>query len=119
MLGTVYNAVLRSNTTMLFAVFGSAFGLQLAFDTTSDKIWDNINRGVGASGSLRVQDANAGGSDNGRTSSSDTWRPPRTTSRRATRQRLKHDIDISLRFLGTDACDGHVFYQMRNTNPRR
>ncbi|EOA84900.1 uncharacterized protein SETTUDRAFT_163697 [Exserohilum turcica Et28A] len=45
MLGTVYNAVLRSNTTMLFAVFGSAFGLQLAFDTTSDKIWDNINRG--------------------------------------------------------------------------
>ncbi|KAL6156695.1 qcr9 subunit 9 of the ubiquinol cytochrome-c reductase complex [Exserohilum turcicum] len=57
--------------------------------------------------------------DNGRTSSSDTWRPPRTTSRRATRQRLKHDIDISLRFLGTDACDGHVFYQMRNTNPRR
>ncbi|CAN9159426.1 unnamed protein product [Alternaria alternata] len=39
------SAVLRSNTTMLFAVFGSAFGLQLAFDTGSEKIWDSINRG--------------------------------------------------------------------------
>ncbi|KAF5852638.1 hypothetical protein GGP41_008037 [Bipolaris sorokiniana] len=59
MLGTVYNAVLRSNTTMLFTVFGAAFGLQLyesaegmeadgndrAFDTSSDKIWDRVNRG--------------------------------------------------------------------------
>ncbi|KAL6702974.1 Cytochrome b-c1 complex subunit 9, mitochondrial [Coniothyrium glycines] len=44
-LGTVYNAVLRSNTTMLFTVFGAAFGLQLAFDTGSEKIWDSINRG--------------------------------------------------------------------------
>ncbi|USP75177.1 Cytochrome b-c1 complex subunit 9, mitochondrial [Curvularia clavata] len=55
-----YSAVLRSNTTMLFTVFGAAFGLQLyvartrgrklmgdnrAFDTTSDKIWDSVNRG--------------------------------------------------------------------------
>ncbi|CAA9957033.1 hypothetical protein PTNB73_04082 [Pyrenophora teres f. teres] len=39
------SAVLRSNTTMLFTVFGAAFGMQLAFDTGSDKIWDNLNRG--------------------------------------------------------------------------
>ncbi|EUC32039.1 hypothetical protein COCMIDRAFT_79657, partial [Bipolaris oryzae ATCC 44560] len=39
------SAVLRSNTTMLFTVFGAAFGLQLAFDTSSDKIWDRVNRG--------------------------------------------------------------------------
>lgn len=44
-LGNVYNAVLRSNTTMLFTVFGAAFGMQLAFDTGSDKIWDAVNRG--------------------------------------------------------------------------
>ncbi|KAH7355584.1 ubiquinol-cytochrome c reductase complex 7.3 kda protein-like protein [Pyrenochaeta sp. MPI-SDFR-AT-0127] len=44
-LSTVYNAVLRSNTTMLFTVFGAAFGMQLAFDTSSDRIWDSVNRG--------------------------------------------------------------------------
>ncbi|EAT89894.2 hypothetical protein HBI56_033310 [Parastagonospora nodorum] len=42
---TVYNAVLRSNTTMLFTVFGAAFGMQLAFDTGSDKIWSTLNKG--------------------------------------------------------------------------
>ncbi|OAL01361.1 ubiquinol-cytochrome c reductase complex 7.3 kda protein-like protein [Phaeosphaeriaceae sp. SRC1lsM3a] len=45
MLGTVYNAVLRSNTTMLFTVFGAAFGMQLAYDTGSEKIWNSINKG--------------------------------------------------------------------------
>jgi hypothetical protein len=59
------SAVLRSNTTMLFTVFGAAFGLQLyvtharqhtasriltwddrAFDTGSEKIWNGINKGV-------------------------------------------------------------------------
>lgn len=94
-----------------------ADGNDRAFDTTSDKIWDNINRGVCNSDRLGAKNANAAGSANGRTSSTDTWRPPRTTSRKATRQRLEHDIDFSLRFLGTDTFDGHVFYQMRNTNP--
>ncbi|KAH7410227.1 ubiquinol-cytochrome c reductase complex 7.3 kda protein-like protein [Phaeosphaeria sp. MPI-PUGE-AT-0046c] len=64
MLGTVYNAVLRSNTTMLFTVFGAAFGMQLyvaieldirmymvlirvsrAYDTGSEKIWNSVNKG--------------------------------------------------------------------------
>ncbi|KAF2030854.1 ubiquinol-cytochrome c reductase complex 7.3 kda protein-like protein [Setomelanomma holmii] len=45
LLGNVYNAVLRSNTTMLFTVFGAAFGMQLAFDTGSEKIWNGLNKG--------------------------------------------------------------------------
>ncbi|KAF2012385.1 ubiquinol-cytochrome C reductase [Aaosphaeria arxii CBS 175.79] len=36
---------LRRNTTMLGTVFFSAFALQLAFDTGSDKIWDSVNKG--------------------------------------------------------------------------
>ncbi|KAF2268627.1 hypothetical protein CC78DRAFT_455201 [Lojkania enalia] len=36
---------LRSNYVMLGTVFGAAFGMQLAFDTGSDKIWDSINKG--------------------------------------------------------------------------
>ncbi|KAF1945818.1 ubiquinol-cytochrome c reductase complex 7.3 kda protein-like protein [Clathrospora elynae] len=38
MLGTVYNAVLRSNTTMLFTVFGAAFGMQLYVTTSQTRI---------------------------------------------------------------------------------
>ncbi|KAL5387751.1 hypothetical protein DPSP01_000612 [Paraphaeosphaeria sporulosa] len=41
----VYNTVFRSNVTMLTTVFASAFAMQLAFDTGSDRIWDSINRG--------------------------------------------------------------------------
>ncbi|KAF2687819.1 ubiquinol-cytochrome C reductase [Lentithecium fluviatile CBS 122367] len=41
----VYNTFLRRNFTMLGTVFVSAFALQMAFDTGSDRIWDSINRG--------------------------------------------------------------------------
>ncbi|KAJ4375100.1 qcr9 subunit 9 of the ubiquinol cytochrome-c reductase complex [Neocucurbitaria cava] len=44
-LSSVYNAVIRRNSTLLFTVFGAAFGMQLAFDTSSDKVWDAFNRG--------------------------------------------------------------------------
>ncbi|KAJ4312597.1 qcr9 subunit 9 of the ubiquinol cytochrome-c reductase complex [Neodidymelliopsis sp. IMI 364377] len=37
--------VMRSNITLLGTVFAAAFGMQLAFDTGSERIWDNINRG--------------------------------------------------------------------------
>ncbi|KAF2796553.1 ubiquinol-cytochrome C reductase [Melanomma pulvis-pyrius CBS 109.77] len=42
---TLYNIFLRRNTTMLATVFVSAFGLQLAFDSGSEKIWNTINKG--------------------------------------------------------------------------
>ncbi|CAO2654221.1 Nn.00g109540.m01.CDS01 [Neocucurbitaria sp. VM-36] len=44
-LTTDSSAVIRRNSTLLFTVFGAAFGMQLAFDTSSDKIWDAVNRG--------------------------------------------------------------------------
>ncbi|KAH7064804.1 cytochrome b-c1 complex subunit 9 [Macrophomina phaseolina] len=40
-----YNTLIKRNTVFLATVFVSAFGAQLAFDTTSDKIWDSINKG--------------------------------------------------------------------------
>ncbi|KAH6643957.1 cytochrome b-c1 complex subunit 9 [Boeremia exigua] len=42
---TIYNTVFRSNITLLGTVFATAFGMQLAFDTGSERIWDGINRG--------------------------------------------------------------------------
>ncbi|KAF2876771.1 ubiquinol-cytochrome C reductase [Massariosphaeria phaeospora] len=36
---------LRSNTSMLATVFVSAFGLQLAFETGSDRLWNRLNKG--------------------------------------------------------------------------
>ncbi|OSS49236.1 hypothetical protein B5807_05298 [Epicoccum nigrum] len=42
---TVYNTVIRSNITLLGTVFAAAFGMQLAFDTGSDRVWDSMNRG--------------------------------------------------------------------------
>jgi hypothetical protein len=58
-----------------------------AFDTGSEKIWNTLNKGVRRIARIAVTMANAMGSDNGRTSSTDTWRRPRTTSRAATRFR--------------------------------
>ncbi|KAF2753688.1 ubiquinol-cytochrome c reductase complex 7.3 kda protein-like protein [Pseudovirgaria hyperparasitica] len=42
---TIYNSLFRRNTTMLFTVFATAFGIQLAFDTGSERLWSAINRG--------------------------------------------------------------------------
>ncbi|KAF1963447.1 ubiquinol-cytochrome c reductase complex 7.3 kda protein-like protein, partial [Byssothecium circinans] len=40
-----HSTFVRSNTAMLGTVFFAAFGMQLAFDTSSERIWDSINRG--------------------------------------------------------------------------
>ncbi|KAI5848135.1 cytochrome b-c1 complex subunit 9 [Tricharina praecox] len=42
---TIYNAVFRRNHIFVGAVFTGAFAFEMLFDTTSDKIWDRINRG--------------------------------------------------------------------------
>ncbi|KAF2240815.1 putative ubiquinol-cytochrome C reductase complex, subunit X [Trematosphaeria pertusa] len=41
----IYNTFLRRNVTMLGTVFVSAFAMQLAFDTASQRTWDSINKG--------------------------------------------------------------------------
>ncbi|KAI1473751.1 hypothetical protein K445DRAFT_319520 [Daldinia sp. EC12] len=40
-----YNAFFRSNWQMLGVVFTSAFAFEMVFDTSMNKLWDNINRG--------------------------------------------------------------------------
>ncbi|KAL1884287.1 hypothetical protein VTK73DRAFT_3271 [Phialemonium thermophilum] len=42
---TIYNIFFRRNWAMLGTVFVSAFAFQLGYDSTMNKIWDNINRG--------------------------------------------------------------------------
>ncbi|KAF3051359.1 hypothetical protein E8E11_010080 [Didymella keratinophila] len=45
LLTTDRSAIIRSNITLLGTVFVSAFGMQLAFDQGSERIWNNINKG--------------------------------------------------------------------------
>ncbi|PSK46523.1 hypothetical protein B9Z65_5491 [Elsinoe australis] len=39
------SGLIKRNTVFLGTVFASAFALEIAFDTTSNKIWDAVNRG--------------------------------------------------------------------------
>ncbi|CAL3973117.1 hypothetical protein PZA11_005439 [Diplocarpon coronariae] len=41
----IYNLFFRKNYTMLGLVFASAFGFEMAWDTTTDKLWDRVNKG--------------------------------------------------------------------------
>jgi len=41
----IYNALFRKNTLMLGTVFFSAFAIEIAFDTGSNKVWDALNKG--------------------------------------------------------------------------
>jgi hypothetical protein len=72
-----------------------------AFDTGSDKVWNSINRGVRTVVCYLRTCANSGNSANGETLSSDTWRLPRMTSRKAAIHGLEHGIDSFLRLLET------------------
>ncbi|KAG0001557.1 hypothetical protein BGZ79_004500 [Entomortierella chlamydospora] len=40
-----YNAIVKRNSIFLTTIFVSAFAVEMAFDTVSDRIWDNINKG--------------------------------------------------------------------------
>ncbi|KAF4301196.1 Cytochrome b-c1 complex subunit 9 [Botryosphaeria dothidea] len=42
---TCASSLFKRNTIFLTTVFVSAFGVQLAFDTASDRIWDSVNKG--------------------------------------------------------------------------
>ncbi|RHZ57926.1 cytochrome b-c1 complex subunit 9 [Aspergillus thermomutatus] len=37
--------LIRRNAVYLTTIFASAFAFEMAFDTTSNKIWDSMNRG--------------------------------------------------------------------------
>ncbi|KAF8982388.1 hypothetical protein BGZ46_001350 [Entomortierella lignicola] len=40
-----YNTIAKRNSVFLTTIFVSAFVAEMAFDTVSDRIWDNINKG--------------------------------------------------------------------------
>ncbi|PSS16918.1 hypothetical protein M430DRAFT_141437 [Amorphotheca resinae ATCC 22711] len=41
----LYNTFVKRNFTFLGVIFASAFAFEIAFDITTDRIWDNINKG--------------------------------------------------------------------------
>ncbi|CAO3572870.1 unnamed protein product [Mortierella alpina] len=40
-----YNAIVKRNSIFLTTIFVSAFAAEMAFDTISDRVWDNLNKG--------------------------------------------------------------------------
>ncbi|KAF9434113.1 hypothetical protein BGZ76_008528 [Entomortierella beljakovae] len=40
-----YNAIVKRNSVFLTTIFVSAFVAEMAFDTVSDRVWDNLNKG--------------------------------------------------------------------------
>jgi ubiquinol-cytochrome c reductase subunit 9 len=41
----IYQGLIRRNAVYLTTIFASAFAFEIAFDSTSNKIWDAMNRG--------------------------------------------------------------------------
>ncbi|KAF9581325.1 hypothetical protein BGW38_001703 [Lunasporangiospora selenospora] len=42
-----YNTIVKRNSIFLTTIFVSAFAAEMVFDSVSDRIWDNINKGRG------------------------------------------------------------------------
>ncbi|GJJ75487.1 ubiquinol-cytochrome c reductase subunit 9 [Entomortierella parvispora] len=40
-----YNTIVKRNSIFLTTIFVTAFAAEMAFDSVSDRIWDNINKG--------------------------------------------------------------------------
>lgn len=43
---TFYNTLVKKNSVFVATIFATAFAFEVAFDTTSTKVWDNLNKGV-------------------------------------------------------------------------
>jgi len=42
---TIYNTLMKRNYIFVGTIFASAFAFEIIFDKTTDKIWDNLNKG--------------------------------------------------------------------------
>ncbi|KAL4955370.1 UQCRX/QCR9 like ubiquinol-cytochrome C reductase family protein [Aspergillus filifer] len=42
---SIYQTLIRRNATYLTAIFVGAFAFEVAFDTSTNKLWDTWNRG--------------------------------------------------------------------------
>jgi ubiquinol-cytochrome c reductase subunit 9 len=45
---TFYNTFVKKNSVFMTTIFVSAFAFEVAFDTTTSRVWDNLNKGVSA-----------------------------------------------------------------------
>ncbi|CAO3652795.1 unnamed protein product [Cunninghamella echinulata] len=43
--GTIYNTVFKKNSVFVTCIFVSAIAFEVAYDSTTSKIWDNMNKG--------------------------------------------------------------------------
>ncbi|RPA73943.1 ubiquinol-cytochrome C reductase [Ascobolus immersus RN42] len=41
----IYNTLFRRNFVFVGTVFTAAFAFEMAFDSYTDKLWDNLNKG--------------------------------------------------------------------------
>ncbi|KAI8350322.1 cytochrome b-c1 complex subunit 9 [Choanephora cucurbitarum] len=42
---TIYNTFFKKNSVFVATIFVGAIGFEMGFDSATDKIWDNINKG--------------------------------------------------------------------------
>ncbi|CAO3650528.1 unnamed protein product [Cunninghamella blakesleeana] len=42
---TIYNTIFKRNSVFVTSVFVSAIAFEVVYDSASDKIWDNLNKG--------------------------------------------------------------------------
>ncbi|KAF9933894.1 hypothetical protein FBU30_004062 [Linnemannia zychae] len=40
-----YNTIVKRNSIFLTTIFVTAFATEMVFDSVSDRIWDNLNKG--------------------------------------------------------------------------
>lgn len=43
-----YNTFVKRNSVFIATIFVTAFAFEMTFDQTTDRLWDNINKGVSA-----------------------------------------------------------------------
>lgn len=43
---TIYNTVFKKNSVFVTSIFAGALAFEVVYDSTTDKIWDNLNKGV-------------------------------------------------------------------------
>jgi ubiquinol-cytochrome c reductase subunit 9 len=46
---TIYNTFFKKNSVFVATIFAGALAFEVGFDTASNKIWDNLNKGVSVS----------------------------------------------------------------------
>ncbi|KXL44881.1 hypothetical protein M433DRAFT_429226 [Acidomyces richmondensis BFW] len=46
LLNSIYATIVRRNYTFLGTIFIGAFATEIAFETSANKLWDQINKGV-------------------------------------------------------------------------